>query len=202
MPTEPERSRGDGRASLRGMRIAVSGSHGTGKSTLIAAFLERRPDYAHEPEAFELLGDDVEMDDQGPTAGGLRLLLAHTVAALERYADGARVVVERSPADYLAYAAASRWPRDERDAFVESALPLVRAGLARLDLVAYLPAVEDGRPDEDPRFRRRVDRALARALLDDEHDLFGGTARPRVVTLPAAAGPRLAELMRLADPHP
>lgn len=184
------------------MRVAVSGSHGTGKSTLIAAFLGRRPDYAHEPEAFELLGDDVEMDDEGPTADGLRLLLAHTVGTLERHAPGARVIVERSPVDYLAYAAASRWPRAARDAFVEDSLPLVRRGLAALDLVVYLTTSEHGRPDDDPRFRRRVDRALRRALLDDEHDLFGGAKRARVAALPSAAGPRLAELVRVVESHP
>ena len=29
------------------MRIAVAGSHGTGKSTLIAAFVDRRPEYVY-----------------------------------------------------------------------------------------------------------------------------------------------------------
>ena len=43
------------------MRIAVSGSHSVGKSTLIAGFLSRHPEYAHEPEAFEVLADDVEL---------------------------------------------------------------------------------------------------------------------------------------------
>jgi hypothetical protein len=35
------------------VRVAVSGSHSVGKSTLIAAFLSRHPEYAHEPEAPE-----------------------------------------------------------------------------------------------------------------------------------------------------
>ena len=66
------------------MRLAVSGSHGTGKSTLIAAFLAKRPEYRHEPEAFETLGDDVELTEEGePTADGLRTLIEYTVAAVE-----------------------------------------------------------------------------------------------------------------------
>jgi hypothetical protein len=43
------------------MRFAVSGSHGTGKRTLIAAFLDRRPGYLHEPEASETLADEIEL---------------------------------------------------------------------------------------------------------------------------------------------
>src|SRR5262245_25255481 len=104
------------------MRLAVSGSHGTGKSTLIAAFLERCPQYVLEPEAFETVGDDVDLSDSGgPTSEGLRVLLEHTARAMARYPPGAHVVHERSPVDYLAYAAASRraWAEGEADAFID-----------------------------------------------------------------------------------
>lgn len=179
------------------MRVAVSGSHGTGKSTLIAAFLERRPSYAHEPEAFEALGDEVDLEDGEPTADGLRLLLDHTGARLDRYAPGADVVFERSPVDYLAYAAAR--PRDGVADFLDAALPIVRRGLQGLDLIAFLPLSSRGpaaRPGESPRFRRRVHHALERALLDDEYDLFGPGA-PRVVALPPELDRRVEELVRL-----
>jgi AAA domain len=184
------------------MRIAVSGSHGTGKSTLVAAFLERCPHYVHEPEAFETLGDDIDFEGDEPTADGLRLLLDHTAAAIEAYGPGASVIFERSPIDYLAYAAAGSWPRGARAAFLKEALPIVRRGLLGLDLVAFLPVSSCGpgsRPGESPRFRRRVDRALERALLDDEHDLFGEAGGTRTVALPADLDRRVAELVRLAS---
>ena len=183
------------------MRVAVSGSHGTGKSTLIAEFLARRPEYAHEPEAFEVIGGDVELaEDEGPTADGLHLLLEHTATALDSYAPGASVVFERSPVDYLAYAIASRsWQRGSVAAFVEASLPLVRRSLSRLDLIAFLPLAPGGpaaRPGEDARFRKRVDRALTRVLLDDEYDLFGEAGTPRIVALPASLEGRVTELER------
>jgi AAA domain-containing protein len=183
------------------MRVAVSGAHGTGKSTLVAAFLERCPDYAHEPEAFETLGDEVALEGDEPTAEGLRLLLDHTAAAIETHGPGASVIFERSPVDYLAYAAASRsWPPGAAVDFLDAALPVVRRALRGLDLVVFLPVSARGpsaRPDESPRFRKRVDRALGRALLDDEHDLFGGPGAPRVVALPPDLDGRLAGLVRL-----
>lgn len=182
------------------MRIAVSGSHGAGKSTLIAAFLERRPDYVHEPEAFETVGDDVDFaGDDGPEPEGLHALIEHTVRTVAAYAPGARVVHERSPADYVAYAAASRaWPRDERRAFVGEHLPAVRAGLACLDVIVLLPLLAErpARPGEDERFRRRVDEQLRRVLLDDEHDLLGDG--PRVVALSPAPSRWLDEMVRAA----
>jgi hypothetical protein len=184
------------------MRIAVSGSHGTGKSTLIAAFLERCPDYVHEPEAFETLGDEIDFEGDEPTPDGLRLLLDHTAAAIDAHGPGAAVIFERSPVDYLAYAAASSWPREARTAFLEEALPIVRGSLRGLDLVAFLPVSSRGpaaRPGESPRFRMRVDRALERALLDDEHDLFGAAATPRVVALPPDLAGRVDQLVRLTS---
>ena len=181
------------------MRIAVSGSHGTGKSTLIAALLERRPGYAHEPEAYETLADDIDLAaDEGPLPEGLEALLRWTLAAVARHAPGARVVHERCPVDYLAYAAASRrsWPPGDAADFIAAFAPMVREAVGHLDLIALLPVTRaiPGRPEEDARFRRRVDRELRRALLDDDYDIFAGP-RPAIVELPREPERQLAELL-------
>jgi hypothetical protein len=183
----------------------VSGSHGTGKSTLIAAFLAERPEYAHEPEAFETLGDDIELTPSGePTPEGLRALLEYTVSAVEGHARAGSVVFERSPVDYLAYAAAGRdAARAEREAFLALQVPIVRASLAHLDLIAYLPLPLAGparRSGGGAGFRNRVDRCLRRALLDDGYDLFGDGHRPAVVELPPLPEPQLAALLRFTAP--
>jgi hypothetical protein len=192
------------------MRFAVSGSHGSGKSTLIAAFLDRRPGYLHEPEAFETLADEVELlEGDGPTPDSLRALLEYTVAALESRAREADIVFDRSPVDYLAYAAASRgaWPAASRSDFVRACVPRVRASLSRLEMIAYVPLLPKGAvrldADESPRFRKRVDERLRRALFDDAFDLFDGTGpRPRVVELPLGSERQLAELLRLTATEP
>jgi hypothetical protein len=185
------------------VRVAVSGSHGTGKSTLIAAFLERRPGYVYEPEAYEALADDVALTfSEGPTSDGLEALLQYTVSAVADHAAGACVVFERSPVDYLAYAAASRrsWPSGAASEFLARHIPVVRASLRDLDLIALLPVSLRGpiapRPDEDARFRKRVDERLRRALIDDDYDLFAN-ASPRVVELSPFPDRQLAELIRL-----
>jgi hypothetical protein len=107
--------------------------------------------------------------------------------------------------DYLAYAAASRsrsWT-SARPAFLAAQVPLVRASLRLLDVIAYLPVSPagpvQGRPGEDTRFRARVDECLRRALLDDEYDLFGEDGSPAVLQLPPRPEGQLAELVRLAE---
>jgi hypothetical protein len=189
------------------VRVAVSGSHGVGKSTLIAAFLGRHPGYAHEPEAFEVVGDDVDLTEAGvPTPEGLRTLLEYTAFAVEAHAPGACVIFERSPADYLAYAAASgsAWEASERQTFLAAHRPAVRASIRRLDLIAYLPMMAAGAGrtrGEDERFRRRVDLWLRRVLLDDAFELFAEKPSPSVVALPAARDRQLAELSGLVKPR-
>jgi hypothetical protein len=185
------------------MRVAVSGSHSTGKSTLIAAFLAQRPEYAHEPEAYEELADDIALlTSEGPDIEGLTALLVHAVSTVGRQGPGAAVIFERSPVDYLAYAAATRSiARDERDEFIRTYVPIVRAAVCSLDLIALLPAAREGpvasRPGEDDRFRKRVDEALRRALIDDDYDLFAADPAPRVVEFAAVPDRQLPELVRL-----
>lgn len=183
----------------------MSGSHSVGKSTLIAAFLDRHPEYAHEPEAFEVLADDVELTESGaPRPDGLLLLLNYTLAAVDSRAAQARVIFERSPVDYLAYAAASAqaWQPNETREFLRAQKPIVRAAMRQLELVAYLPlptAGPVGRHGESRAFRRRVDACLRRALLDDRYGLFAEGRAPRVVALPPAVERQLDELSRLVS---
>jgi hypothetical protein len=81
-------------------------------------------------------------------------------------------------------------------------VPAVRAAVRHLDVIAYLPVSSggpiQGRPDEDARFRIRVDEWLRRILLDDEYDLFGAGGSATVVELPAQPARQLAELVRVA----
>lgn len=85
------------------MRIAVSGSHCSGKSTLIEDFLAVHRDYEHEPEPYELLELYGEAPGDEPAAEDFHRQLELSVETFRRYAPGARVIVERSPLDFAAY---------------------------------------------------------------------------------------------------
>ncbi|HJQ35906.1 MAG TPA: ATP-binding protein [Thermoanaerobaculia bacterium] len=140
------------------MRIAVSGAHGSGKSTLIEDFLRAHPDYAHEPEPYEWLAELYnEPMPAMPGAEDFYRQLEISVERLATYERGACVIVERSPIDFLAYIRALK----DDDLETES-LALVETGMRHVDLLVVLP-IDDSLtvPDEeDPELREAMNDRL------------------------------------------
>jgi hypothetical protein len=156
------------------LRIAVSGTHCSGKTTLIEEFLRAHPDFAHEPEAYTVLVEDFgEEFSSEPSADDFYRQLEFNVERLRRYPAGAQVIYERGPLDYLAYLLALKdLRRDEVDSIVETALEMAEAAIHNLDLIVFLPLdATDGielPESEDPKLRRAVNSRLVGIIADDE----------------------------------
>src|SRR6478672_9426616 len=114
------------------MRIAVSGTHGVGKSTLIDAFLRRHPEFAHEPEPYAVMVEDLgEEFSAEPCVEDFRRQLKFNIERLQNACES--VIFERCPIDFLAYIH-SLEPQSA-EALVESTTEAMR----QLDLIVYLP---------------------------------------------------------------
>src|SRR6186713_120380 len=88
------------------MRLAISGTHRTGKSTLIDEFLRANPDYVYEPEPYTVLVEDFgEEFAAQPCVEDFYRQLEFNVERLRLHAPGERVIYERCPIDFLAYLA-------------------------------------------------------------------------------------------------
>lgn len=186
------------------MRIAVSGTHCSGKSTLIEEFLSAHTDFKHELEPYEALVEDYgEEFSAEPCADDLYRQLEFNVDRLSFYKNGDKVIFERSPIDFHAYILALRDLRREDVAMglLEAARQMVARAITNLDLIVYLPLDEVdgiGVPDEeDPQLRQAVDARLEQILTDDEFDLSGkgvllvearGTTAQRLRTLEESIG--------------
>ena len=81
------------------MRIVVSGTHASGKSTLIADFARRHPEYAVFADPFELID---ESDDR-PAAAMFAMQLRLAADRLIEADSGEKIIAERGPLDFLAY---------------------------------------------------------------------------------------------------
>src|ERR1700689_422944 len=110
------------------MRIGISGTHGTGKTTLADALCAHLPGYVTADEPYYLLEEEGYEFGFPPSPDGYRALRARSLRCLS--APPPRIVFDRTPLDYLAYLAAIGV-----DAEREADAPALRAGLAHLDLL-------------------------------------------------------------------
>lgn len=146
------------------MRVAFSGTHRVGKTTLLDAVSEQLPGYATFEEPYRLLEDDGHELATPPTRDDFELQLRRSLEVLE---DGRRdVLFDRCPIDFLGYLRALG-----EDFDVDEWLDEIREAMTSLDLIVFVTIEEPDRialpSSEDRRLRRDVDGALQALLLDD-----------------------------------
>ncbi|CAM3182054.1 AAA family ATPase [Corallococcus sp. ZKHCc1 1396] len=150
------------------MRIAVSGTHRTGKSTLVDELSDLLPAYVTVDEPYHQLEEEGHAFAETPSVEDFEAQLARSIANLDE--APADVVFDRCPVDFIGYLLA----HEDRDAFdIEAWLPRVRGALRKLDLIVLVGIERPDRislsasGDEEPRLA--VDEALKELLLEDPH---------------------------------
>jgi len=167
------------------MRIAVSGAHRTGKTTLVEELCHALPAYVAVDEPYHLLEEEGHEFAAMPCLGDFELQLARSIESI--FEDGEDRIFDRCPADILAYLITHR----ESDGFdVERWLPRVRRAMERLDLIVFVPIEQPDRVTvsaaDHAALRRIVDEEIREIVLEDRWE-FGvealevtGTPRERV----------------------
>jgi AAA domain-containing protein len=181
------------------MKIAVSGTHYSGKTTLVEEFLLAHRDYAHEPEPYQVLVEDYgEEFSAEPCADDFFRQLQFSVERLSARSRDERVIFDRCPIDFFAYLLAlSDLKREKFDpSLLETALALVLESLGNLDLVVFLP-LDDRNiielPDgENPKLRNATDAWLNAFYSDDDFTI--STRCAGLVEARGTVAQRLAQL--------
>ena len=149
------------------MRIAVSGTHCTGKSTLIDEFLRVHPDFVHEPEPYTVLVEEFgEEFSAEPHVDDFVRQLEFNIDRLKHHERGERVIFERCPIDFLAYI--------ECVSPTTSVVSQVQEGMQNLDLIVYLP-IDNTIDAEFPKLRKAVDRRLSAIYNEDDLGIISTT---------------------------
>ena len=177
------------------MRIAISGSHSLGKSTLVQDWIASNPQCIHEEEPYRALRDNYEIEFRQKSNrlhNGIQLY--YNVGRVMRYHRSTdNVIFDRAPVDYIAYSqyTANHGTTDIDDAFVESMVPVVREALERLDILVFLPitdqwqvAMEDDgiRPVDHP-YREEVDTLFKEIYRNGRFEVTRTGHPPRLVEL-------------------
>jgi hypothetical protein len=155
------------------MRVAISGTHGLGKTTLAEALCAHLPGHVMVDEPYHLLEEQGYEFDFPPSAEDYRAMLACSVRSL-RSPSTSKAVFDRTPLDYLAYLAANGAdPSEQADA---STLRLAFATLDLLIIAVITPESERILPAAElPGLRSRMNDALLELVYDDPLDAWNDT---------------------------
>lgn len=151
---------------LTTVRIAFSGSHRVGKTTLIESVAERLPGHATVDEPYYLLEEEGYEFADPPSLEDFEAQLARSLAALDDD-GGLDVLFDRCPVDILAYLLEHRDASGfDPDAWLEQ----IRDAVRTLDLIAFVPIEDSVRVGpaslEAAAHRRAVHDRLCDLLLD------------------------------------
>lgn len=146
------------------MRVAFTGSHRTGKTSLVEALGEELRGYTIHEEPYRLLEEDGHEMSDPPATEDFQAQLRRSIELVD--VDESRVLFDRCPLDFIAYLHAIG-AADEAD----DALDDVRDAIRTLDLIVFVPIEEPDRialpGHEDRKLRRAVDAKLRALLFDD-----------------------------------
>jgi hypothetical protein len=195
------------------MRIAVSGSHSLGKSTVVNDWVALHGGYTREEEPYRVLslrGPYEILFGKASTRLQNGIQLYYSIGRLNRYSTPTQeVIFDRAPVDYIAYSqyTANQRSTDIDDDFVVSMVSAVRESLERLDILAFVPqsddwpvAMEDdGIRPVDHSYRDEVDAIFKQIYRDGRFDLLPENSPPLLIELVGPPGERVLQLAQAVE---
>ncbi len=144
------------------MRIAISGTHFMGKTTLINDFIQRHPEYIKVIEPYYKLEKEQEQSLE-PSFESLVEQLDYSIADLNKHADQPNIIFDRCPIDFIAYAMciADKEEIDIHDTEISDRFEEIKNALDTLDLIVFLPITKEHDieyTEENPAYRKRADK--------------------------------------------
>jgi hypothetical protein len=176
------------------MRVGISGTHGTGKTTLAEALCESLPGHVMADEPYYLLEEEGYEFGFPPSLEDYQALLARSLRSL-RSPLPPGIVFDRTPLDYLAYMATTA-----ADLSDEAAAAALQAAFANLDLLVITlitPETEQVLPAaEMPGLRSQMNDALLELVHDDPLNAWEGIP---VLELDGPLDSRLSAVLAALD---
>lgn len=154
------------------MRIGISGTHGTGKTTLAGELCAHLPGHVTADEPYYLLEEEGHEFGFPPSPEDYLALMACSLRSLGSLPRRPGVVYDRTPLDYLAYLAATG-----ADPSAEAGSAAFRLAFASLDLLVITlitPETEQVLPAAElPGLRSQMNDVLLELAYGDPLDAWG-----------------------------
>ena len=155
------------------MRIAFSGTHYSGKSTLIQALLLEIHGYEVFEEPYWILTELGRHFSDPPTIEEFEEQLDYSIDLIKK--SSRKALFDRCPLDFLAYALAIA-EENSIDFDSEKWESRIAKTLPALDLILFLPLEDPDLipvpPTEDKKFRKLVDEKLRELMIEDSRGIM------------------------------
>jgi len=189
------------------MRIAISGAHSLGKSTLVLDWVSKHHHYIREEEPYRALHAacyEIKFR-QACTRLHNGIQLFYNASRVNRYhSTGDNVIFDRSPVDYIAYSqyTANYKTTDIDDDFVKLMVSTVRDSLRYIDILVFVPMTDlwpvemedDGIRPIDITYRNEVDSLFKEIYREGRFNVIPASGAPKIVEV---WGPREERLQKL-----
>lgn len=182
------------------MRIAVSGTHFIGKSTLVNDFIEAHPEYKSDVEPYYKLQDEQMVElSLAPGLDSLLEQLDYSIEQINSFANEKNIIFDRCPVDFIAYAmdVLELDLIDINDSEVAERFDDVKEALNNLDLIIFLPITKDNfieYTEENPEYRKDVDKCFKKIFRDDVCDIFPAYGHPRIIEISGDRSTRIKKI--------
>lgn len=145
------------------MKIAITGAHRVGKTTLVEKLQERLPDYEYRMEPYYELDELGYAFSETPTVDDFTEQLEYSIKRLS--ASGNNVIFDRCPIDILAYIQAI-----DRTGNIQSFYNKVQPVITKIDLLVFVPIEEPDlitcQESDLPELRSQVNEILIDSIWD------------------------------------
>ncbi len=183
------------------MRIAISGTHCMGKTTLIHDFLKTHSEHTHEVEPYYQLQEKHGIEFFEELA--FEDLLDQFDFSLERlllYSTPANVIFARCHIGFIAYSL--YFLHHEEISLYDSSLPEkfseIKTAFENLDIIVFLPMTREHPincpASEDQHYRKSVDKYLKQIYREELFDLFPSYDHPQVIEIWGSPQERIKKL--------
>lgn len=181
------------------MKIAISGTHFVGKSTLIQDLKNKYDFYQVINEPYYHLAEEGDYNLEYPTLESLIQQLDCSLELIEQHAKKPFVLYDRCPADFIAYAMhiAAEEGFELQDTELGNRLSEIVTSLQHLDLIVFVPIIDEfSTPytEESPELRFSVDQHLKNLYRTDLLALFPEYNNPQIIELFGERDERLSNL--------